>query len=457
MNKQQLSSSFRDPDGFLFEKDGKLYRQVNNSYKADYDSLMDSGLYAKLTSANLLIPHAEVEHWENSDAYKIIAPEIIPFISYPYEWSFSQFKDAALHTLKVQKTALKHGLSLKDASAYNIQFKDGKPIFIDTLSFEKHKENTPWKAYKQFCQHFLAPLALMSYKDIRLSQLMIRYIDGIPLDLANALLPIKAKLNPSLFMHISLHSKSQKHFENKTLDKEPQMNHYNLLALLDSLYSCVKNLKFKCDSTEWGEYYSFTNYTDSAAECKRQTIEDYLDTIQPETLWDLGANNGAYTRIASTRGINTVAFDIDEIAVEKNYIAIKKNNEKNILPLLLDLTNPSPAIGWANAERPSFAQRALPDAVMALALIHHISISNNVPFDRVAQFLSKLGRHLIIEFVPKSDSQVQKLLATREDVFHSYTKECFETEFKKYYDIISCSAIAGSERFLYLMKQKESL
>ena len=208
----QLSASFRDPSGFLFSQNGILFRQINRTYSEDYARLMDSGLYEKLVKANVLIPHVEVDQApaEKEAAFKVIQPERVPFISYPYEWSFSQLKDAALATLSIHKRALKLGMSLKDASAYNIQFVHGKAMLIDTLSFEVYKAGEPWTAYKQFCQHFLAPLTLMSYRDIRLSQLLRVYIDGVPLDLVSELLPFKTKFNFGLLTHIHVHASSQK-------------------------------------------------------------------------------------------------------------------------------------------------------------------------------------------------------------------------------------------------------
>ena len=219
---RQLSASFRDPSGFLFTRNGILYRQINRAYAEDYARLMDSGLYEKLVKANLLIPHVEVDQApaEKEAAFKVVQPERAPFISYPYEWSFSQLKDAALATLSIHKRALKLGMSLKDASAYNIQFVRGKAMLIDTLSFEIYKEGEPWIAYKQFCQHFLAPLALMSYRDIRLNQLLRIYIDGVPLDLASALLPFRTKLNFGLLTHIHVHADSQKRYSNKVVERK---------------------------------------------------------------------------------------------------------------------------------------------------------------------------------------------------------------------------------------------
>src|SRR3989344_1736436 len=211
MKTNDLPSSYKDPSGTVFVKNGDVYRQINLSYKDNYDLLRSSGLYDHLVGAKLLIPHEELPKDKRIDsAYKIIKPIMIPFISYPYEWSFSMFQDAALTTLSIQKTALNYGLSLKDATPFNVQFFRGRPIFIDTLSFEKYNPGLPWVAYRQFCESFLAPLSLMAYKDVRLTKLMITFLGIIPLDLASRLLPVSATLNPSILIHVKLHASSQK-------------------------------------------------------------------------------------------------------------------------------------------------------------------------------------------------------------------------------------------------------
>jgi len=419
--------------------------------------LINSGLYKTLLELNLLIPHQEVNiNLAKSDrAYKVIKPELITFISYPYEWCFSQLKDAALITLQIQKEALKFDMSLKDCSAYNVQFHKGKPIFIDTLSFEKYREGNPWVAYRQFCQHFLAPLALMSRKDIRLNQLFRIYIDGIPLDLASSLLPFKTHFHFSLLSHIHLHAKSQKHYADKTVDKSRfKMSRTSFLGLIDSLESAVKKLKWNPQSTEWGSYYEDTNYTSAALEHKNQIIGKFLEESNPKTIWDLGANDGLFSRVSSNKGIPTLSFDIDPVAVEKNYLKSIKEKESNILPLLVDITNPSANIGWENRERMSLKKRRSADTVLALALIHHLAISNNLPFKKIAHFFYKICNSIIIEFVPKNDSQVQRLLSTREDIFPDYTQQSFEEEFGKYFTIQRCERIRDSERILYLMNRK---
>jgi len=451
-----LPSSFRDPSGFLFRRDGVIYRQVNTIYGEDYDHLMNSGLYRTLVDAGQFIPHEEasIEPAESDKAYRIIKPEPIQFISYPYEWCFSQLKDAALTTLKIQKTALKYGMSLKDCSAYNIQFRQGKPVFIDTLSFEKYHEGRPWVAYRQFCQHFLAPLALMSYRDIRLSQLFRIHIDGIPLDLASSLLPLRTRFKFPLLAHIHLHARSQSHFADRPVDTHRyKMGRLGFLGIIDSLSSAIGKLRWAPRGTEWSEYYEDTNYSPEAFSHKKQVVSEFLERIRPGDVWDLGGNVGVFSRLASDRGIPTISFDIDPAAVEKNYRESVKRGETNMLPLVIDLTNPSSGIGWQNEERMSLAERGPADTVFALALIHHLAISNNLPLSKIADFLSGICGTLIVEFVPKGDSQVQRLLSTREDIFPDYTEEHFENEFGEHFKILSKTGITDSKRTLYLMER----
>ncbi|MCX6570916.1 MAG: SAM-dependent methyltransferase [Candidatus Aminicenantes bacterium] len=451
----KLSGSFRDPSGFLFVRDGVLYRQVNAPYRPHYDRLMESGLYAALTEAGLLVRHEEVDIPPADPAaspYKTIRPERIAFISYPYEWCFGQLKAAALATLKIQKKAAEFGMALKDASAYNMQFVDGKPVLIDTLSFERINGWAPWIAYRQFCQHFLAPLLLVARKDFRLAQLSRLFIDGVPLDLASALLPRSTRFRPGIATHIHAHAWSQRHYAKKQVQvRKRPITRAGYLGLIDSLETLVRKTEFRLAKTEWGAYYEETNYSDSAFACKKTLIEGFLDEIKPRTVWGLGANTGVFSRLASCRGIPTIAFDIDFVAVELNYREMRAKKEANLLPLVLDLTNPSPALGWAHEERASLIGRGPADTVFALALIHHLAISNNLPFDKIAAFFATVCRSLIIEFVPKSDSQVQKLLATREDIFPDYTPAGFEAAFGRRFRIRKIEKIADSERFLYLM------
>lgn len=454
-----ISGSFRDPSGFLFVEDGSIYRQVNAVYGENYDHLMESGLHNTLVDSGLLVPHheASLDLAKTDEAYKILQPELVPFVSYPYEWCFSQLKDAALVTLQIQKTALDLGMTLKDASAYNIQFMDGKPVLIDTLSFEKYREGQAWAAYRQFCQHFLAPLALMSHRDIRLNQLLRTYIDGVPLDLASSLLPFRTRFTFSLLSHIHLHARSQKHFADRTVDtSRRRMNRTSLLGLIHNLESAVKKLKWRSQGTDWASYYEDATYSEDALEKKKQLVGEFLDKVSPNVVWDLGANIGWFSRLASDRGVLTISFDVDPACVEQNYLESVRKRETSILPLLLDLTNPSPNIGWANEERMSLLERGPADTVLCLALMHHLAISNNLPFGMLADFLAKICDSLIIEFVPKTDPQVQRLLATREDIFSRYTQQAFEDEFGQRFTMQASAQIGDSQRTLHLMTRRQA-
>ena len=454
--------SFRDPSGFVFLRQGVLYRQVNRSYRPDYDQLVASGLAKALADEGLLIPHAEVDvpPADPASAYKVLRPERVPFISYPYEWCFGQLKAAALLTLEIQRKALDRGMSLKDASAFNVQFRRGRPVFIDSLSFENYREATPWVAYRQFCRHFLAPLALMSRVDVRLNQLFRPSLEGIPLDLASRALPWKTRLDPRLLIHLHLHARAERSYSGTaetatrpTASTRP-FSKGALLGLVDHLGGAIRSLSWEPKGTEWAEYYAQTNYSDAATSRKLALVGAFLDQLQPRTVWDFGANTGRYSRLASDRGASTVAFDADPACVELHFRELSAGEPHEILPLWLDLTNPSPSLGWGHEERSSLVDRGPADVAMALALIHHLAISANVPLGRVAEFLRRCCRSLIIEFVPKEDSQVRRLLASRVDIFGDYHRAGFEAAFAPHFEVERAEPIAGSERTLYLMRSR---
>ncbi len=459
LTEENVAGSFRDPCGSVFKREGILYRQINGIYEPEYAYFIDSGLYDELIASGSLIPHSESDPGiapEPEKVFKVIKPEPIPFISFPYEWCFSQFKDAALRTLAIQKKALSYGMSLKDASAYNIQFKNGKPVLIDTLSFERYVQGKPWCAYGQFCRHFLAPLILMSQRDIRLSQLLKNHIDGIPLDLTSTLLSRLSYFRLSSLIHIHIHAKSQKYLLGIKPTKvcAGKMGRQALLGLVDSLEVMIEKLRWRPNTTPWSNYYDMTNYSDSAMDAKARIITEFIEICRPKNVWDLGANTGQFSRLASECGIFTIAFDSDPACVETSYLETVKRNESYFLPLWVDLTNPSPDLGWANEERESFLRRGPADAIFALALIHHLAISNNVPFERIARFLSMLCRWLVIEFVPKTDSQVQRMLSTRDDIFPNYDRENFEQSFSRYFMIKRTIIIRDSDRTIYWMQRK---
>lgn len=456
-----LKSSFRDNSGFIFQERNVFFRNVNISYKLNYDFLISSGLYKSLSDQRLLIPHQEISP-DNFpiDCYKILLPEQLSFVSFPYSWSFGMLKDAAMLTLKIQKDCLIHGMTLKDANVYNIQFQNGSPIFIDTLSFEKYENGTHWKAYNQFCQHFLAPLALMSYADISLNQLLINNIDGIPLDLTTRLLPFKSKFNFGLYLHLFMHVKAQKRCkQNKATTKNNPSTKGSISSItqiIDSLISTVEGLKWNTQNTTWDKYYEKW-VADSYFDVKKEIVQKFLMQIGNglNQSLDLGSNDGTFSVLATKYYRQVLSFDIDPSCVEQNYQMVKKEKITNLLPLVVDFTNPAPSIGWNNEERTSILTRiGKVDTIMALAVVHHLCIGKNIPLDILADFLHNHCKNLIIEFVPKSDEKVQILLENREDIFDKYNVQDFKEIFSTYFDIMNEITLAPTERMLFLMKTK---
>jgi hypothetical protein len=458
MNFQESrdSSSFRDPSGFVFERDGEFYRQINQVYREDFDHLISSGLYQILVENELLIPHRESEtdpkHIDG--AYKIIKPDRLAYISYPYEWSFSALRLSAITTLRIQYLSLKYGMILKDASAYNIQFHKGKPTLIDTLSFHRWTDGHPWDGYRQFCQHFFAPLALMAYCDVRLSKLLTSFIDGIPLDLASSLLPRKTYLRLPILTHIHLHSKMQKRASDGSSPpaKLSRVTKNSLLGMTQNLLSGIKSIRWDPGRTPWGDYYDTFSYSEESIKHKEAIVQEFVELAQPSVLLDMGANTGRFSRIASNKGIFTVSLDIDPGAVEENFCQMVSNSEKSLLPLVMDITNPSPSLGWRSKERNNLFERGPVDAILALALLHHLAIGNNLPFQEIARFFAELCEWLLIEFIPKDDAQIKRMLSVREDIFDSYSNANFEREFSDHFTILKKNSIQSSSRILYTMK-----
>ncbi len=452
------TSSFRDPSGHVFIEDGIVKRTIFPIYFQQYKTLKASTFFDKLFEAELLIPHQELSE---TDEEITIQPEQIPFITYPYEWSFNQYKEAALLTLKLQKYCLQHDFSLKDASAFNVTFHKGKAVFIDTLSFDFYEENQPWRAYKQFITHFFGPLVLAHYHGAQSLKLLQNFIDGVPVKMIASMLPFRTRFNAVLYSNIHLLAKFEdKHNEDyegkqntSSLSKKAQLN------IITVLFDFIKKLKLK-EHTEWGNYYSKTNYSDSAFNEKSRLINTWVSNLKSKTLIDVGGNDGTFVRHINYKYELALVGDIDNNAVDINFETMRRNRETKILPLVLDVLNPSPSIGFQNDERDSFIKRIQkfnPEATLALALIHHISLSGNVPFEMSAQFFAAFSNYLIIEFPKREDSWVQRLLNTKgefKEHFDFYNLEHFKATYSNWFEFIEAHHLDNSERILFLLKSK---
>lgn len=446
--------SFRDPAGFIFYEDNEVFRFISPTYYHEYKQFKALGLYRELIDKGYLIPFDEIEEESSNEGQAIIIkPKKIPFISYPYEWTFSQLKEAGMLTLEIQKIALKYGLQLKDASSFNIQFIGSKPFFIDTLSFEYCKRKIMWGAYKQFCQHFLAPLTLCSFCDSRMKSLFVSNIDGIPLDLAKQLIPKKAYFNPTRFLHLWLHERFQKGKNSKQINltspREIKKPSSSAFGLVESLQSSIQHLKRKKEKSVWNFYYQGDSYQEEAFEEKKSVIAKLLYELKPNILWDLGSNEGLFTEIVSKYCKYSVAFDLDLTCIENMYNRLKNKKNEVILPLHIDIANPSPGIGWNSQERFGLIERGPCDVAMALALIHHLLVSANIPLKQIVVFFEKICRHLIIEYVSPTDPKFLQICQTNPQDFSFFTEETFIAAFSKSFTLKSRTPIEKSSRVIY--------
>lgn len=449
-------SSYRDPSGHIFVHEGRVYRQVNEVYRPHYEKLLGSGLYTELVTEGLLLPHRELGNRVVAPgAWKVLEPEPLDFVSYPWEWCFAQLREAALLTLTLMRKALDKGLILKDATPLNIQWHRGRLLFIDTLSFETYDPAKPWIAYRQFCETFLAPLCLMHYAKQPLQPMLQGWPDGVPLPVAAALLPRRSRFNLHVQLHIHLHARvSQKAAGKPAQARTTTFSEAKLRQLLRSLEDLVQKLQLGFKGV-WGDYYEEAAQRDDYLERKRTLLASWFTGLKGvRTALDAGANDGSFSRLLADRGIAVRCADSEHAAVSALYAQAKGN--PLLTPLLIDFSAPSPAVGLNNTERPSFLERSRCDLVIALAFIHHLCIGRNIPFEDCVALFAGLAPRLVIEFVPREDPKVQYMLQQKADIYSWYTEEAFLAAFTRHFRVQRREPLAGSARVLFLMEAHDA-
>ena len=454
-NVSRHPASFKDPAGYVFEARGSVLRQVNKVYAGQYQQLMQSGLYDRLTAEKKLLPHSELTEniTGDEDWYTTLLPEQLSFISYPYEWSFDELKDAALLTLSVLRTSIEYGMILKDATPFNIQFHKGRPVFIDTLSFDVYDPSKPWVAYRQFCETFLFPLYLEHYLKIDCIKLLSTYLTGIPVEVTAKMLPAKSKWSLGVRLHVLLQNNIK---NNKSSNQSKAVfSRQKLLTVVSHLESIFESLKPGYPAvTTWSNYYEETILGKEYLIHKEALVKKFCSSLSYRTIVDMGANDGHFARLLAEKDKQVIAADIDSRCINTLYLHTKQHSLSNIIALIADLSNPSPAVGFNNAERSSLQARLKPDLVLVLALVHHLVIGKNIPLILLAPYFASFAPQLIIEFVPKEDEKVKQLLSTREDIFTDYHETAFERNFLQHFTIQSKEIITGTSRILYCLVRK---
>ncbi|MEJ7911824.1 MAG: hypothetical protein WKF70_01620 [Chitinophagaceae bacterium] len=448
-------ASYKDPAGFIFQQNGVVYRQVNKCHQSHYEFFISSGLYEKLVSQSKLLRHRELRQNITGDAawFLTLIPEPLRFVSYPYEWSFDMLKDAALLTLEIAETALQHGMILKDATPFNVQWHEGRMVFIDTLSFEQRKEEAAWIAYRQFCESFLAPLALMHYTKLPLQPLLLAYPEGLPLHYAHKLLPWQSRWNMHLYLHVHLNAK----YAGKPLTKSriKPLSSQKLSHIFRSLTELVKAFSLNYKGT-WAHYYSEAGRREGYLDRKRIVLGEWIENVENvATAIDTGANDGSFSALLQRKGIYTLSADSDHFAANKLYLAAKEKGNALVHPLVIDFAAPSPASGLNNTEHRSLFDRVNADLVLSLAFIHHLAIGKNIPFEDLARLFLSLGHQLIIEFVDVEDEKIVFMLQQKSTIYSWYSKDNFQQVFGRYYTTLAVQDLSDT-RTLYLMKPHEA-
>jgi len=456
------TGSFRDPSGRIFEIDGEIYRSVFKPGVDDFEAARDSGAFHKLMEAGLLLPHEESDMGDlapDDTVYCLKHPRL-PMISYPWEWPFSLAKDAALIHLQAMEALVPLGFWLRDASAFNAQFDGSDVCLIDTLSVGKREPESPWVAYGQFCEHFLGPLAMAAYCDVRSFGLWRSYIDGYPLDLVTKMLPFWRRFSPGILMHLTLHSRAQGAADRKEdigrvrPIRKPKISDQGLLGIVRSLRRTIEGLKWKQESRIWKEYSEIRSYDSEDVTDKSEYVEKIVKRLEPKVVWDLGANTGEFSLLAASCGSFVVSIDGDPACTEYLYQKVSRTEgPKGILPLTMDLANPSPGLGWHSRERLDLNARGPADLVLALALVHHLVLSSCVPLPLIAEWLGSISENLLVEFVPPEDLMVKKLLARRNGEHLPYNVEELRSGFEGVFEFVD-QKILKNGRTLFLCKRR---
>ena len=458
--------SFRDPTSRVFYAEGAVFRGLTPHAMQEWTALSSAAFFRRFVTEGKLVhtepvapdalPHGvSLEQWA-----LILKHHTIPFISYPYEWSFSMLKDAALLHLDLLQAALAEDMILKDATPFNIQWNGSQPIFIDIPSFERLRHGEPWIGYRQFCQLFLYPLLLQAYKGLPFQPWLRGSIDGVtPVDCAS-LMSWRDLVRPGVLSHVTLQAKVQSAYAGSDRNMKRELHsagfHKNMIqANVRRLTGLLQRLGWKQTKSTWSTYAENTPYTLAGREHKANFVRRVTASQTWDLVWDLGCNTGTFSRIAAQNANSVVAMDIDPLVIERFYVSLKNKRQQTILPLISNLADPSPNLGWRGLERKALRERGNPDLILCLALLHHMVIGAHIPLKEFVDWLAELGGALIIEFVTRDDPMVKTLLQNKADHYTDYDLAYFERCLSEAYDIRKREPLETKTRILYFAHSKK--
>jgi hypothetical protein len=455
-------ASFRDPASTVFYLDGRVLRGLSKQGAADYEALAATGFFPRaLESGEIVatssVPVEELPVRARSDAWAMVLEhERVPVISYPYEWTFSMLKAAALLHLDLLQQGLAEGQTMKDGYAYNLQFVGARPVFIDVGSFEPARQGEPWAGYRQFCQTFLYPLLLTAHKGVRFQPWLRGAVQGIsPADM-RGLFSGTDLARSGVFKHVALHQAMDAKFsKSRASDTREELQKAGFstelqAATVKAIRKLVAGLRWRAGESAWSDYQRTSTYTDDEKERKQAFVRRAVAAAPVGLCFDLGANDGTYSRVAAEHAAYVVAADSDDLTVDLMFQSLAKEGSERILPVTLDLCDPSPALGWRGRERSAFFDRGRPDVVLSLALIHHLAITGNVPLAELVDWWHGMDARLVVEFVDPKDPMADRLLASKPAGMHAdYRREVFERLLEERFEILDREELPAGTRVLF--------
>jgi SAM-dependent methyltransferase len=453
-------ASFRDPSARVFRHDGAIYRALGTRALADWDAVSRAPFWRRFVDDGRVVRTERDDGaaaWLAGDAAEwsaVLRHEAVPVVSYPYEWPFGMLQDAALLQLDLLLAALADGFVLKDGTPYNVQWVGRRPVFIDVASITRLEPGSPWAGYRQFCEMCLYPLLIQAYKDIDFHPWLRGRLDGIPPDQCRALFSLGDLRRAGVLTHVVLQAAMDRRAAGADRDVRRELSRAGFSAALVAanarrLHALVARLRWKKTSSTWSDYTSTHSYAADDLDAKTSFVREAVRDAPRDVVWDLGCNTGVFSRIAAGHAASVVAVDADQLSVERLYQSLKADGPANVLPLVGNVADPSPGLGWLGRERLPLADRSTPSLVLCLALVHHIALSANVPFREFLDWLGSLGADVVIEFVSKDDAMSQRLLRNKEDLFADYHEAAFEAHLRRRFTIARRQPLGGGTRTLY--------
>ena len=453
------AGSFRDPNTKIFHHKDAVFRCLTARALADWMRLVETDFYARFTEQGRLIPTKQVVDRDGLPDLEprwtaVLEHQRVPVVSYPYEWSFGMLKDAALLQLDLTLAALDEGMTLKDATPFNVQWIGAGPTFIDLGSFTAHGPGEPWAGYRQFCEQFLYPLLLQSYRNVPFHPWLRGCLEGITADACRALLSSWDYFRPGVLAHVYLQAKAQARYECTDRDIRRDLRAAGFSTSLikknvTHLRRMVEKLRWNPLRSSWSEYERQHTYDDVDLRRKSSFVKKVLAKRRWSLIWDLGCNTGVYSRMAAEHAKYVLALDADHVVVDRLYHVLKEQGDSTILPLVADVADPSPGLGWRGQERRPLGDRGAPELILCLALMHHLVIGRNIPLNELIAWLAGFGADLILEFVDRADPMVKRLLKNREGQGFEYSISAVEAALTHHFGSVTHETLGSGTRTLF--------